>query len=400
MAAAAQARPMSTQSGAPRIVMVAGEASGDNLGAGLIESLRSRRPGLTIAGVAGPKMVAASCEQWADAERLAVMGLFEVLTHLPDLFALRKDLEARIAAAGPVIYIGIDAPEFNLSLAARLKRRGLTTIQYVSPQVWAWRRGRVAKMASTLDLVLCLLPFEKRFYDGRGLTAEFVGHPLADRLPLAPDRARARAELKLADDATVVALLPGSRRGEVERLSEPFLGAARWLAKEVPGVRFVAPMANAGARAVFEAANARQGAGLDLIVTDGGADRALTAANCALVASGTATLEALLCKRPMVVAYRVSAATFALVKIFGLIKAPFVSQPNLLAGRKVVPELIQGAATPERLGAELLEWLEAPARVLALEKEFLAIHHTLRRNASERAAEAVLKVLDRTAAEP
>ena len=399
MAAAAPARTLRTESGTRRIVMVAGEASGDNLGAGLIEALRARRPGLTIGGVAGPKMVAAGCDQWADAERLAVMGLFEVLRHLPDLFTLRKDLEARIAAAGASVYIGIDAPEFNLSLAARLKRRGLTTIQYVSPQVWAWRPGRVARMASTLDLVLCLLPFEKRFYDGRGLAAEFVGHPLADRLPFTPDRARARSELGLAEAATVVALLPGSRRGEVERLSEPFLGAARWLSVELPGVRFVAPMANPAARAIFEAAHARRGAGLDLLITDGGADRALTAANCALVASGTATLEALLCKRPMVVAYRVSAATFALVKILGLIKAPFVSQPNLLAGRKVVPEFIQGAATPERLGAELLDWLEAPTRVIALEKEFLAIHQTLRCNASERAAEAVLKVLDRGAPE-
>ncbi len=400
MGAAAKARALATDSGAPRIVMVAGEASGDNLGASLIEALRARRPGLTIAGVAGPRMLAAGCEPWADAERLSVMGLFEVLKHLPDLFALRKDLEARIAAASPDVYIGIDAPEFNLSLAARLKRRGLATIQYVSPQVWAWRPGRVQKMASTLDLVLCLLPFEKRFYDGQGLGAEFVGHPLADRLPLVPDRARARAELGFAADATVVALLPGSRRGEVERLSAPFLGAARWLVRELPGVRFVAPMANATARTVFEAASARCGKDLDLLVTDGGADRALTAANCALVASGTATLETLLCKRPMVVAYRVSAATFALVKIFGLIKAPFVSQPNLLAGKKVVPELIQGTATPERLGAELLDWLEAPTRVAALEKEFLAIHQTLRRNASERAAEAVLKVLDRVAPGP
>jgi len=400
MGAAAKARAVATESGAPRIVMVAGEASGDNLGGSLIEALRARRPGLRIAGVAGPRMLAAGCEPWADAERLSVMGLFEVLKHLPDLFALRKDLEARIAAASPDVYIGIDAPEFNLSLAARLKRRGLATIQYVSPQVWAWRPGRVQKMAATLDLVLCLLPFEKRFYDGQGLGAEFVGHPLADRLPLVPDRARARAELGIAADATVVALLPGSRRGEVERLSAPFLGAARWLVQELPGVRFVAPMANATARAVFEAAIERSGKGLDLLVTDGAADRALTAANCALVASGTATLETLLCKRPMVVAYRVSAATFALVKIFGLIKAPFVSQPNLLAGKKVVPELIQGAATPERLGAELLDWLEAPTRVAALEKEFLAIHQTLRRNASERAAEAVLKVLDRVAPGP
>jgi lipid-A-disaccharide synthase len=377
-----------------RIVLVAGETSGDNLGAALIAALRARRPGLSFEGIAGPRMAAAGCTAWASAERLAVMGLFEILRHLPGLLALRRSAVARTLTAAPAAFIGIDAPEFNLSLAARLHRRGVRTVQYVSPQVWAWRQGRVARMARTLDLVLCLLPFEKRFYDGVGLRAEFVGHPLADRLPLVPDRAGARAELGLPAEATVVAILPGSRRGEVERLAPDFIGAARWLAARRPGVRFVAPMANASARALFAAALERRGSGLEVLLTDGAADRSLAACDCALVTSGTATLEALLCKRPMVVAYRTGAATAALVRLLGLIKAPFFAQPNLLAGRLVVPELFQAQVTPERLGQELLAWLADPPRVAAVEAQFRTIHEGLRRGASERAAEAILALID------
>ncbi len=380
-----------------RIVIVAGETSGDNLAAGLIAALRARRPELEFAGVAGPRMVAAGCEAWAPAERLAVMGLVEVLRHLPDLVRLRRAIVARVLADPPLAFVGVDAPEFNLSLAARLHARGLATVQYVSPQVWAWRPGRVRRMARILDRVLCLLPFEKRFYDAAGLPATFVGHPLADRLPLKPDRAGARAQLGVPAQATLVAILPGSRRAEVERLAGDFIAAAAWLKAARPAVSFIAPMANPTARTVFEAALARHGAGVPIRVVDGLADRALTAANCALVASGTATLETLLCKRPMVVAYRVSAATYALVEVLRLIKAPFVSQPNLLAGREVVPEFIQRAVEPERLGRALLHWLEAPARVAALEIEFLAIHETLKRGANERAAEAILKLIDRAA---
>lgn len=379
---------------APRIVIVAGETSGDNLAAGLIRAVRARRPDVQFAGIAGPRMIAEGCEPWAHSERLAIMGLVEILKHLPDLLRLRRELEARTLAWAPTAYVGVDAPEFNLGVAARLHARGLRTVQYVSPQVWAWRQGRVARMARTLDLVLCLLPFEKRFYDDAGLAAEFVGHPLADRVPLEPDRAAARRVLGLADADTVVALLPGSRRGEVERLAADFLGAARWLAERRPGVRFVAPMANAAARALFEQAVAAHGAGLALTVTDGGADVALTAANCVLVASGTATLETTLCKRPMVVAYRLAPLTAWLFRALGLMKAPFFAQPNLLAGRAVVPELFQEDVTPERLGAELLRWLEAPERVAALQAEFARIHVELRRNASERAADALLALVD------
>ena len=384
-----------------RIVIVAGETSGDNLGAGLIRALRTRRAGLEFEGIAGPAMEAEGCRAWASADQLAVMGLFEVVRHLPELWRLRSTVAARVLAEPPLAFVGVDAPEFNLGLAARLHDGGIPTVQYVSPQVWAWRQGRVRRMAATLDLVLCLLPFEKRFYDQHGLAAEFVGHPLADRVPLEPDRAGARARLGLDPARTLIALLPGSRRGEVERLAVLFLAAAERLAAARPGVAFVAPMANATARAVFgDALEARRRAGalIEVALVDGQAEAALTAADCALVASGTATLEALLCKRPMVVAYRLGRATTLMVRAAGLIKAPFFAQPNLLAGRAVVPELFQEQATPERIAAELGAWLDDPPRVAALQAEFRRIHELLRRGASERAAEAVLGLIDRRAA--
>lgn len=378
-----------------RIVIVAGETSGDNLAAALIRALRARRPALEFEGVAGPAMLAAGCRAWEKSERLAVMGLFEVLTHLPRLWRLRREVLARARAAQPLAYIGVDAPEFNLGIAARLHAEGLATVQYVSPQVWAWRQGRVRRMAGTLDLVLCLLPFEKRFYEGAGLAAEFVGHPLADRIPLEPDRAAARERLGLDAAATLVALLPGSRRGEVERLADDFLGAAAWLASTRPGVRFVAPMANPAAREIFERRRRAAYPGLAVTLIDGEAQAALTAADCVLVASGTATLETLLCKRPMVVAYRLGRATATLIRALGVMKAPFFAQPNLLAGRRVVPELFQEEVTPQRLGAELAGWLEDPQRSAAAAAEFRRIHEELRQGASERAADAVLALIDR-----
>jgi lipid-A-disaccharide synthase len=381
----------------PCIVIVAGETSGDNLAAALIQALRARRPELTFAGIAGPAMARAGCTAWTPSEALAVMGLFEVVRHLPQLLALSTATAARALAARPLLFVGVDAPEFNLRLAARLHRAGVPTVQYVSPQVWAWRQGRVRRMAGTLDLVLCLLPFEKRFYDAAGLPAEFVGHPLADRLPLEPDRAGARARLGLPPNATVVALLPGSRRGEVLRLADDFIGAAGWLASRRPGTLFVAPMANPAARVLFARALATARGAPEVLVTDGAAEIALSAADCALVASGTATLETLLCKRPMVVAYRLGAATAGLLRVLGLMKAPFFAQPNLLAGRELVPELFQEAVTPERLGAELLRWLEDPPRAAAAVAEFHRIHLELRRGASARAADAVLGLLERRA---
>ncbi len=372
------------------IGLVAGESSGDNLGAALIEAIAERAPGTRFVGVAGPRMVAAGCERLADAHELAVMGRFEVLHHLPRLLSLRRGVRTAMRELRPDVFVGIDAPEFNLGLAADLHEAGLRTVQYVSPQVWAWRRGRAGRMARFLDLVLCLLPFEQAVYDEAGLAARFVGHPLADQLPLEPDRIAARRELSIAPDARVIALLPGSRAGEVARLADDFAGTAAWLAARRPELVFVAALANAATRESFEAALRRRAPGVAVQIVEGRTQAALTAADAVLVASGTATLEALLCKRPMVVAYRLGALTAFLLRGLGLMKAPFFAQPNLLAGRQVVPELAQGDVTPERLGGELERWLDEPEAVRELEALFTGLHGQLRRGASSQAAEAVL----------
>ena len=374
------------------IGLVAGESSGDNLGAALIRAIRERAPGARFAGVAGPAMVAEGCEPWASADELAVMGLFEVLHHLPRLMRLRRKLRGRFLAERPDVFVGIDAPEFNLNLAPALHGAGVPTVQYVSPQVWAWRQGRARRMAGFLDLVLCLLPFEAQVYDRVGLHAIFVGHPLADQLPLVPDRAGARAALGLPVACQIVAVLPGSRVGEVARLADDFAGAIGWLAGRRPGLQFVAPMANPQTRAIFEQALARHASGAKVQVIAGQSRTALTAADAALVASGTATLETLLCKRPMVVAYRLGWMTALVLRSLRLLKAPYFSQPNLLAGRLVVPELAQGEVRPERLGREIERWLDRPAEVTALQEQFTAIHCQLRAGASERAAEAILEL--------
>ena len=372
------------------IGLVAGESSGDNLGAALIEAVRARAPGTRFVGIAGPRMKAAGCESLAESEELAVMGLFEVLHHLPRLLRLRGRIRSAMLELKPDVFVGIDAPEFNLGLAPALHAAGLRTVQYVSPQVWAWRRGRAARMARFLDLVLCLLPFERGVYDGAGLRSIFVGHPLADQLPLVPDTAMSRRALGLADDARVIAVLPGSRAGEVSRHAADFAGAIAWLAARRPALQFVAALAATRTRGVFEAALARRAPGVPVAIVEGRTQTALTAADVVLVASGTATLETLLCKRPMVVAYRLGALTAFALRHFGLMKAPFFAQPNLLAGRLVVPELAQGDVRPERLGREVERWLDEPEAVLELQALFTAIHRQLKRGASEQAANAIL----------
>jgi lipid-A-disaccharide synthase len=355
--------------------------------------LRARSPDARIIGVAGPRMRAAGCEALADAEELAVMGLTEVLRHLPRLLKLRRGLITRFTAARPDVFVGIDAPEFNLGLAARLKAQGIRTVQYVSPQVWAWRQGRVRGIGEACDRILCLLPFEPPFYERHGIAARFVGHPLADQFPMEPDRGAARAGLGLPAGETVVAVLPGSRMGEVSRLAAPFAGAAAWLAARRPGLRFVAPMVNAAVRARFEAAWAQAAPGVPVQIVDGRSRDVLAAADVVLVASGTATLETLLSKRPMVVAYRLGTVTAFLLQRLGLVKVQHFSQPNLLAGREVVPELFQDAATPEALGAAVLDWLESPERVAPLQATFADVHAQLRRGGADLAAEAVLELL-------
>lgn len=380
-----------TASAAPlRVGIVAGEHSGDQLGAALIAALRERVAALECFGVAGPKMVAAGCEAWADADSLAVMGLAEVLRHLPRLMRLRAALAARFAAARPDVFVGIDSPEFNLTLARRLKRRGIRCVQYVSPQVWAWRRGRVRTIGRDSDLVLCLLPFERDFYAEHSVPAEFVGHPLADQIPLEVDARAARAALGIAPDARLIALLPGSRLAEVSRLARPFVAAAAWMRARRPEFTFLAPMASSAARECFERELAQAPEKTDILLVEGEAQRVLAAADAAIVASGTATLETLLSGKPMVVGYKGSWLTFLLVRTLGLVKVPYFSQPNLLAGRRVVPEFLQGQVTGAALGSALLAEIDDPAHLAELRREFTQIHMALRRGGAQRAAAAVL----------
>ena len=378
-----------------RVGIVAGEHSGDTLGAALITALRARVPEVECFGVAGPKMVAAGCEAWASADELAVMGLAEVLHHLPRLLRLRAELARRFAAARPDVFVGIDSPEFNLGLARRLRAHGIRTVQYVSPQVWAWRQGRVRTIGESCDLVLCLLPFETEFYVRHGVAAVFVGHPLADQIPLDVDRGAARAALGIEDGVPLVALLPGSRIGEVARLGAPFAAAAAHIAGQRPDYRFIAPMASVAVSETFAREIAQVPGAPAIQLLEGNAQRALAACDAALVASGTATLETLLTGRPMVVAYRVSAVTAFLLRTMRLVKVPYFSQPNLLAGRRLVPEFFQEQAQGAALGAALLHELEDPVHVRELLEEFARQHRALRCGGAARAAEAILGCVGR-----
>jgi lipid-A-disaccharide synthase len=375
------------------IGLVAGESSGDTLGAALLQALRARVGALRAFGIAGPKMRAAGCEGWADSHELAVMGLIEPVAHLPRLIALRRRMVREFTAARPQVFVGIDAPAFNIGLEARLRAQGLPTVQYVSPQVWAWRQGRVRSIAAACDLVLCLFPFETEFYRQHGVRAEFVGHPLADQIPLQTDRAAARQALGLGAADTVIALLPGSRVGEVQRLGEDFLRAARWLQAQRPQLQFIAPMASPRVRSVFAAQRERVAPGIAVQLFDGQAQQLLIAADAVLVASGTATLETLLTRRPMVVAYRFSALTAFLLRRLGLVKVQHFSQPNLLTGQSLVPEFLQEAVTGEALGRALLLQLNDSAGRSHLESEFLKVHQRLRVGAADRAAQAILELI-------
>jgi lipid-A-disaccharide synthase len=379
--------------GEVKIALAAGEASGDNLGAALVRALQVRVPGVQCFGVAGPRMVEAGCEAWRASDELAVMGLAEILKHLPRLLRLRRDLIARLAAARPDVFVGIDSPEFNLRVAAQLKARGTPTVQYVSPQVWAWRQGRVRTIGQSVDLVLCVLPFENRFYDEHHVRAVFVGHPLADRIPLVSPVGPARAALGLDATSPVIAVLPGSRRAEVAKLGPPYAATIAWLRRARPALQFVAPMANAAAQATFSAALAAHAPGIEVSLVPGRAHEALAASDAVLVASGTATLETALVKRPMVVAYRVAPLTSWLLRDLKLMKAEYFAQPNLLAGRQVVPEFFQEAVRPDVLGPAMLEQLDRADRA-ELVATFTRIHEMLRRDASARAAEAILSLRD------
>ena len=369
-----------------RVALVAGEASGDILGAGLMQALKQQHPQVEFIGVGGPRMEAEGLVSAFPMERLAVMGLVEVLGRLRELLARRKRLLRELIAAQPDVFIGIDAPDFNLGLELKLRQAGIRTVHYVSPSVWAWRQKRVLKIREACDLMLCLFPFEARFYLEHQVPVRFVGHPLANTIPLQADRAGAREALGLAPDEPVVALLPGSRGGEVARLGALFLDAAERLRALRPGIRFVLPSANAERRAQLEAMLA--GRNLPLLLLDGRSHEALAACDAVLIASGTATLEALLHKRPMAVAYKVAPLTYRILK--RLVKSPYISLPNLLAERLLVPELIQDAATPDALAQALAPLLDDGA---VQTEGFDLIHRALRQDASQQAADAVLRLV-------
>jgi len=373
-----------------RIGIVAGESSGDLLAAGLIGALKRRIPGAVFEGVAGPRMVAQGCTALFPADKLAVMGLVEVLSHFREISAIRRHLLQHFRNHPPDVFIGVDSPDFNLPLERKLRAAGIPTVHYVSPTVWAWRQYRVRGIARSVDLILTLFPFEADFYRDHQVPVSFVGHPLADMIPLRPDRGAARAQLGLPQDVAVVALLPGSRVGELERHADSFVETVRWCLERRPDVRFVAPLATAETRRIFEAALQRHGQ-IPVSLLDGQSREAMTAADAVLLASGTAALEALLLKRPMVVTYRLAPLTYWIAR--RLLKIPYCSMPNLLAGRQVAPEFIQDAATPENMGQAVLEYLEHPEEVAPLEEIFTEIHGLLKQGANEKAARAVLKLL-------
>jgi lipid-A-disaccharide synthase len=371
---------------------VAGEASGDTLGAGLIEELRKLAPDAEFVGMAGPKMIAAGCEPWYRAEEIAVMGFFEVLPHLRRILALRRELIARIERERVDAFIGIDAQDFNKPAEAALKRAGIKTVQYVSPQVWAWRQSRVATIREAVDLVLCLLPFEPKFYEAHGVNAKFVGHPLADMIPMTVDKAAARAELGLPADKPVLAVLPGSRRSEVSRLAAPFMGTAAWLESRVPDLTVAVAIASDSIAELFHEATF----GLDVSRAKRIPSKAreiMAAADVVLTASGTASLEALLTKRPMVVAYKMVPLTYWLLRRLGVSKLPYFSLPNLLAGRALVPEFVQDQVRPDVLGPAVLGALDGTGLKPGWYDAFADIHRQLRCGASASAAREVLALV-------
>jgi lipid-A-disaccharide synthase len=371
-----------------RVALVAGEASGDILGAGLMQALKAQYPQIEFIGVGGPLMQAQGLSSYFPMERLSVMGLVEVLGRLPELLSRRKRLINTLITAKPDVFIGIDAPDFNLTLELKLRQAGIKTVHYVSPSVWAWRQKRVLKIREACDLMLTLFPFEAQFYQDHQVPVRFVGHPLADTIPQQADRAAARDALSLSQDQPVVALMPGSRGGEVSRLGSLFLDAAVRLRTLRPGIQFILPCSSPERRAQLE----QMLVGLDLPLTllNGRSHEALAACDAVLIASGTATLEALLYKRPMVVAYKVAPLTYRILK--RLVTSAYISLPNLLAERLLVPEMIQDAATPEAL-AQLLAPLLDGGEVQT--EGFDVIHRALRRDASVQAAQAVLQLTGR-----
>ena len=375
-----------------RIALVAGEASGDLLGAGLVRELKKRFPDAQFAGIGGPRMLAEGFQAWHESAELAVMGLAEVLRHLPRLLRLRAGLRRRLLDWRPDVFIGIDAPDFNLGLERKLKQAGIRTVHYVSPSVWAWREGRAAKIGRSADRVLCLFPMEPPIYQRHGIDARFVGHPLAEAFEAVPDRRAARERLGLAQDIPVLAVLPGSRQGEIQRLWPTFINAARLVTLQMPGLAVAVPAADPACRAAIEAGLAKSQLA-NVALYDGQAHDVMVAADVVLLASGTAALEAMLAKRPMVVSYRISALTYRLVMALGMMRVSTYSLPNVLANEPIVPELMQHDCTPENLAESVMLWFRDEDARATLLPRYEHIHAKLRGNADAAAADAVAELL-------
>lgn len=377
-----------------RIGLVAGETSGDLLGAGLVNALRRRNPDIRIEGVAGPEMQAAGCVALAQTEELAVMGLIEPLRQIPRLLRLRRSLVRRWTENPPDVFVGIDAPDFNLGLEKRLRVRAVRTIHYVSPSVWAWRQGRIKTIAKAADIVLCLLPFEKTFYEQHNIAAEFVGHPLADSTPPEFDMLGVRRELGIQAEK-VVAVLPGSRHGEVSRLGADFAQTCAILARRDESLAFVAPMATPRLRDLFAAYLDATGVAHRFLLTDGAAEKAIMSADVVLLASGTASLQTALLGKPMVAAYRLAPLTYAIITGLNLVKVPYFTLPNLLLNEPLVPEFLQYEGNPEVFAAAVSDLLKDKNLCRTIGERFSKLRVELARDADERAAEAVLSMARR-----
>lgn len=382
-----------------RVALVAGEASGDLLGSHLLAALAERVPRLKAFGIGGPKMQSAGLESWFPMELLAVRGYVEVLGSLPKLLRVRRELKRRLLADPPDLFVGIDAPDFNLDLEVALRAGGITTVHYASPSIWAWRGERIHKIKRAVSKMLALFPFEPPIYEKAGIPVAYVGHPLADQLPEHPDRDAAREQMRLSPRQTVVALLPGSRQSEVRQLGELFAATAKLVAEQVPNPHFLVPLISRETRSIFEEALYHQNAEqLPLTILFGHAHMAMTAADAVLVASGTATLEAALLKRPMVITYRMPRLSAWIMRRKGRLR--HVGLPNILAGEFVVPEILQEDATAENLAQALVNQLHDKEVRKRIEKKFLEIHRVLKQGTAGRAVEAILPLLGAARALP
>ena len=377
-----------------RIGIVAAEPSGDTLASGLMQAIRSIHPDAVFEGIGGPQMLEQGMHSWYPMEKLSVMGLVEVLKHLPELLGIRRELVRRWRQTPPDLFIGVDAPDFNLGLETSLREQGLTTVHYVCPSVWAWRPKRVNKIRQAADLVLSIFPFEKDFLTRHQIRASYVGHPLAQAFPLPADKSSARAELALTAEQPVLALLPGSRASEIQYLSRPFLLTALACSRQLPGLRVLVPLVNKKTKALFKARLVEYAPDLDVTLIDANARQVLTAADVALIASGTATFEGLLCECPMVVGYKLHWLSYRLIAGFKLLQIEHVAMANLLSGEVLAPEFIQRSCEPEQLTPAIMKFFQQPALIEPIRQHYRQIHQSLIMDTNQRAAAAVLSLLE------